>query len=132
MKHDQSSDASPAHGGARRIQALLEVLCDRFEIVLLSDEADLYTAASASYFKKLSSVHLVGGRLDDAQSQNRSERIVAHSHRGLADHLKWLTDVYNPAIVQIEYVELSKLVKWRNGVSCRRASILPLAIQGFP
>ena len=108
----------PSHGGARRLEALFEVLRDRFEIVLLSDEADLYTAAGVPYFKTLASAHLVGGRVDAAHPQNRSERIVTHSHGGLAEHLKFLMEVYSPAIIQIEYVELSKLIELRTGASC--------------
>ena len=109
----------PSHGGARRIHALLEILSDKFSIVLLSDEADLYTSASIPYFKKLASVHLVGGRSEDAHPNHRTGRIVSHSHPSLAGHLRFLLASQQPTIVQIEYVELIKLVEEREDDACR-------------
>jgi hypothetical protein len=96
---------------------LLEALCDRFDVVLLSDEADLYSGASVKYFERLCSVHLVGGRQDDAHPKDRTGRITAHSHPALAGHLKFLIAACRPAAVQVEYVELSKLAELRSGDS---------------
>src|SRR5205814_1019395 len=40
----------PAHGGARRIHQLIERLSHTFDIMLLSDEAENYSAESFKYF----------------------------------------------------------------------------------
>ena len=104
----------PAHGGARRIHGILEALSERFDIVLLSDEIDLYTNTSTKYFAPLASVHLTGGRVETS-SNNRIDRIASHSHFVLAEQLRFLLAAYRPAIVQIEHVELSQLAAMRNG-----------------
>lgn len=108
----------PSHGGARRIHGMMEALCERFEIVLLSDEVELYTAGSVGYFAGLSSVHLVGGRPDGASLNDRTGRIAAHSHSVLIGHLTFLMAACEPAAVQIEYMELAKVVESRNSDSC--------------
>ena len=103
----------PAHGGARRLHGILETLSDRFDIVLLSDENILYTNKSSKYFASLASVHLTGGRREN-NSISRIDRIVNHSHPVLAEQLRFLLVAYRPALVQIEYIELSQLASLRD------------------
>ncbi len=103
----------PAHGGARRIHELIERITLDFDIVLLSDEAESYSDASLKYFEKCHLVCLVGGRKAPVHN-DRIERILTHSHPALARQLRTLVQIHNPDIVQIEYVELAKLVEMRD------------------
>lgn len=103
----------PAHGGARRIHELVDGLAREFDIMLLSDEAENYSDASLKYFEKCHLVCLVGGRRSPERN-GRIERILAHSHPALAKQLRALVQTHNPDIVQIEYVELAKLVEERD------------------
>jgi glycosyltransferase involved in cell wall biosynthesis len=103
----------PAHGGARRIHELIERCAREFDIILLSDEAENYTEASFKYFKSCHIVSLVGGR-EAPKTDHRIERIQAHSHAALAVQLRRLVEVHAPDIVQIEYVELAKLIEHRD------------------
>jgi len=75
----------PAHGGAVRIHHLLLRLREDFQIVLISDEADSYSADSFKYFTGLSAIHLIGGRKDGAT--DRIARIQEHCHAALRDRL---------------------------------------------
>jgi GT2 family glycosyltransferase len=111
----------PAHGGARRIHELIDRLAQEFDIVLLSDEAENYSDASLKYFEKCHQVCLMGGR-KAPDHDGRIERILAHSHTALARQLRTLVQIHNPDIVQIEYVELVKLIEERD----RRPWILTL------
>ena len=104
----------PAHGGARRIQGLLEGLSEQFDIVLLSDEIDAYSGASTKYFPALASIHLMGGRPGSAGA-GRIDRIRNHSHKALVAQLRFLLASCRPAVVQIEYVELCRLAAQRSG-----------------
>jgi len=105
----------PSHGAARRLHGILEALSGGFDVVLLSDEVDGYTSASAKYFVPLASVHLTGGRSVERNAGSRMERIENHSHSALAAQLRFLIAGFQPELVQIECVELSKLVEIRNG-----------------
>jgi GT2 family glycosyltransferase len=105
----------PSHGAARRLHGILEALSGSFDVVLLSDEIDGYTTASTKYFAPLASVHLTGGRLVERNAGSRTERIANHCHSALAGQLRSLIAGYQPELVQIECVELSKLVETRNG-----------------
>jgi GT2 family glycosyltransferase/glycosyltransferase involved in cell wall biosynthesis len=103
----------PAHGGARRIHELIARLAQDFDIILLSDEPENYSGESFKYFCNCHLVCLVSGRTLPARD-TRIDRILAHSHAALAAQLQELVRVHNPDIVQIEYVELSKLVELRD------------------
>jgi GT2 family glycosyltransferase/glycosyltransferase involved in cell wall biosynthesis len=103
----------PAHGGAVRLRHLLAHLGADHQIVLLSDEAEAYTEASRPYLAPLAAVHLVSGRRARARGADRIARIREHGHRALAEELDALVARYRPAIVQVEFVELSALVRWR-------------------
>jgi GT2 family glycosyltransferase len=105
----------PAHGGAIRIAELLRTLREHFRVVLLSDEEPLYTPDSVPYFAGLHAVHLVGGRPaeDPANVGQRIPRILNHSHPRLRDELRRLLESYEPAVVQVEFVELAAAVEER-------------------
>ena len=105
----------PSHGAARRLHGILEALSGSFHVVLLSDEIDGYTSASSKYFEPLASVHLTGGRPGERNAGGRIGRIANHSHSALAKQLRFLIAGYQPELVQIECVELSKLVEIRKG-----------------
>jgi GT2 family glycosyltransferase len=115
----------PEHGGARRIVSLLEHLSRRFEIHLLSDEENLYSAAAVARFRDVVwSVHLAGGRPDPAPGfQDRVSRIRTHAHRGLRRETQRLLALYRPDIVQVEYVELVALAE---GIASRTPWFLTL------
>ncbi len=102
----------PSHGGAVRLYNLIRTLTQHFDVVLLSDEADQYVEGSLKYFDGLASVHLIGGRQDSA-GDGRIQRIVSHSHSGLMQVLQMLLERYAPDLVQVEFVELAKLVEAR-------------------
>ncbi|HYR89439.1 MAG TPA: glycosyltransferase [Terriglobia bacterium] len=112
----------PAHGGARRMHELIERLSQDFDIILLSDESEHYSNASFKYFEKCHLVSLISGRQASADPYGRIARIITHSHPVLAAQLRALILMYDPDIVQIEYVELAKLVEMRD----RRPWILTL------
>ena len=105
----------PAHGGAIRIAELLRRLAARYRIVVLSDEERLYTKESAAHFAGLDAVHLVGGRPAERPSDvgRRIPRILNHTHAAFRAELRRVLASYEPAIVQIEYVELAAAVEER-------------------
>jgi GT2 family glycosyltransferase len=103
----------PAHGGARRIHELIERLAHAFDIILLSDESENYSKESFKYFQTCHLVCLVGGR-QVPERDDRISRILDHSHSALAAQLRALLRIHDPDIVQIEYIELAKLVEGRD------------------
>lgn len=105
----------PVHGGAKRIQRLAAVLSERMDVVLLSDERNLYDARSQGWFSTFSSVHLVGGRPPEPEgkARNRIARIQSHSHRRLRTELVRLMETRRPQAVILEYMELAGLVDAR-------------------
>ncbi len=104
----------PSHGGAMRLHNLIRGISHRFSVVLLSDEADRYSGCILKYFEGLASVHLVDGRLDDAEP-GRIQRIHSHSHPELKAALRMLIARYAPALVQVEFLELAKLTDVKQG-----------------
>ena len=104
----------PAHGGARRIHELIDRLAGEFDIILLSDESEHYSNASFKYFQKCHLVSLVRGR-KARPDYGRINRILSHSNRTLAASLQSLIAACDPDIVQIEYVELAKLIEMKDG-----------------
>jgi len=107
----------PTHGGAVRIAELLRALTTEFRVVLLSDESALYTADSLHYFRDAHAVHLVAARPREMpiNAPDRIRRILNHCHPSLRTELKRLIECYEPAIVQIEFVELAAMVIARSG-----------------
>lgn len=109
----------PAHGGARRIAELIERLSESFDIILLSDERSSYDEQSKKWFSRLCAVHLVEGRGDkkDQVPQSIADRINRHAWPGLRLQLRRLIALYSPDIVQVEFVELARLVEERDSHS---------------
>ena len=107
----------PAHGGARRIAELAARLAGDADLILLSDERSLYNPASEAFFAAFRSVHLVEGRGDQAADATLPwpQRLQRHAHMALRAELERLIAVYDPDIVQIEFMELAGLRPQRKG-----------------
>ncbi len=107
----------PAHGGARRIAELVARLSNTVEFILLGDERSLYGAASQPWFAHFAAIHLVEGRGDVIGEKPLPllQRIQRHAHPKLRAELARLVAVYDPDIVQIEFMELAALVEQRQG-----------------
>jgi hypothetical protein len=75
------------HGGARRIEGLLQRLRHEFDIVLVTDEASLYDARSFAHFDGLREVVMVQRpeRTGSKACIHLNERVEAHCHRALMD-----------------------------------------------
>ena len=107
----------PAHGGARRIAELVVRLADRVEFILLSDERSLYSLASEPWLAHVRATHLIEGRGDrptDAP-MTLAERMQRHAWPGLRSELDRLIALYDPDIVQVEFMELALLADQLNG-----------------
>ena len=107
----------PAHGGARRIAELVAGLADRVDFILLSDERSLYSLASEPWLQHVRATHLIEGRGDrptDAP-MTLSERMQRHAWPGLRSELERLIALYDPDIVQVEFMELALLADQRSG-----------------
>lgn len=101
----------PAHGGARRVAELCQRLAERVDLILLSDERSLYGPASESYLSAFRAVHLVEGRGDRKGEAPLAwpERLQRHAHPKLRAELERLIAVYDPDLVQLEFIELASL-----------------------
>lgn len=101
----------PAHGGARRIAELTRRLADQVDLILLSDERSLYHAGSTDYYAPFRAVHLVEGRDDQVGEAVLPwpARLQRHAHPRLRAELARLLAVYQPDIVQLEFMELAAL-----------------------
>lgn len=103
------------HGGARRVAALLNTLRRDHDIVLVSDEAWLYDARSFASFSGLRGIRLV--QRDDAGNAGARSTIDArmrdHLHGELVRTVAGAIADHQPALVQVEYAELSGLVTMR-------------------
>jgi GT2 family glycosyltransferase len=101
----------PRHGGARRIEGLLQRLRCEFDIVLVTDEASLYDARSFAHFDGLHAVILVQRPegADTKSAADLSDRMKAHCHAALTDGVQQALLRYHPDLVQIEHVELAAL-----------------------
>lgn len=102
----------PAHGGARRVAELTRRLADHVDLILLSDERSLYGAESEDGFAPFRAVHLVEGRGDQAGEAALPwpERLPRHAHPRLRAELERLLAVYQPDVVQLEFMELAALL----------------------
>ncbi len=106
----------PCHGGAVRLHNLISAISDRFNVILLSDEADEYSECSLKYFAQLGSVHLVAGRSND-DAAGRIQRIESHSHSNLKAAMEMIVAAHAPALVQVEFIELAKLIEAKHGMT---------------
>lgn len=104
----------PRHGGARRIAELLTELRRHYDVVFVSDEAVLYDARSLPFIDGLYAVRLVQ-RVDSAVSSGGTlaDWVARHCHPRLIATVRTAIDRYQPAVVQIEHVELAPLVRIR-------------------
>ena len=107
----------PAHGGARRIAELVAGLSDRVDFILLSDERSLYSVASEPWLKHVRATHLIEGRGDRPSDapMTLTERMQRHAWPGLRSELERLIALYDPDIVQVEFMELALLADQRSG-----------------
>ncbi len=103
----------PRHGGARRIEGLLQRLRQEFDIVLVTDEASLYDARSFGHFDGLHAVVFVQRPEKADRSTDLGERMQAHCHGALTNAVQSALLRYQPDLVQIEHVELAALSKLR-------------------
>lgn len=110
----------PSHGGARRVAELARRLADEYDVILLSDERSAYADGLEPAFAGLSAVHLVEGRGDQPGDppQDLPTRLRRHVHPRLRDELDRLIAVYQPAVVQVEFMELAGLGVSRPGDAC--------------
>jgi GT2 family glycosyltransferase/glycosyltransferase involved in cell wall biosynthesis len=101
----------PAHGGARRVAELVTRLSDRVDFILLSDERSLYTIASEPWLRHVMATHLVEGRGDRPTDAplTLSQRMQRHAWPELRSELERLIALYDPDIVQVEFIELARL-----------------------
>lgn len=105
----------PAHGGARRIAELARRLQPFLNLILLSDEQQAYTACTPGDLAVFQSAHLLQARNDKAGQALASlpERMRSHAPRGLRHKLRKLQQEYGIDLVQIEFMEASRLVEER-------------------
>ena len=78
----------------------------------MSDERNLYDAPSENGYAPFSSVYLVGGRPAEpvGLETNRIARIQSHSHQALKEELCRVIDLYQPAVVVVEHMELAGVI----------------------
>ena len=95
-----------------RTHRLAVELARDFDVVLLSDELDLYGEPHAIDHAPFASVHLVRGRPDASPRvpAGRIARVEAHSHPALKGELRRILDMYRPVAVLVEHMELAGLV----------------------
>lgn len=105
----------PAHGGARRIAEMVSRLADRIDFILLGDERSLYSIASEPWLARLRATHLVEGRGDGVEepSLTLEQRLARHAWPELRAEVLRLIALYDPDIVQIEFMELARLAEER-------------------
>ncbi|UXI69698.1 glycosyltransferase [Tahibacter amnicola] len=107
----------PAHGGARRVAELVKRLHRDVDFILLSDERSLYSAESEPGLSMFLATHLVEGRGDRAGEAplDLIQRLERHCWPHLKRELERLIALYDPDIVQIEFMELARLAELRRG-----------------
>lgn len=107
----------PAHGGARRVAELMSRVGAEAQVTLLSDERSAYSIASEPWFGRFAAVHLIEGRgeLAGQAVADLATRIERHAHARLRAELARLIAVYEPDVVQIEFMELAALASGRTG-----------------
>jgi GT2 family glycosyltransferase len=105
----------PRHGGARRIAELLRAAAQRFDVVLITDEASLYDVTSFAHLDGLYAVHLVQRDEDPRPAGDAAlpQRMETHCHPALVAAVENALADYDPALVQVEHLELAPLVRSR-------------------
>jgi GT2 family glycosyltransferase len=101
----------PSHGSAVRTHRLASELARDFEVILLSDEADLYREPPGGDFAPFGAVHWVRGRpAERGDGDRRIARIESHSHPRFRQALARLVDLHEPCLVMVEHAELAGLI----------------------
>ncbi|TLY48981.1 MAG: glycosyltransferase [Gammaproteobacteria bacterium] len=105
----------PSHGGARRVAELVMRLSDRIDFILLSDERSLYSIKSEPWLRHVLATHLVEGRGDRSTDAPLTllQRMQRHAWPELRIELERLVALYDPDIVQVEFMELALLADQR-------------------
>lgn len=105
----------PSHGGARRVAELVSRLRDRYDFILLSDEASLYDEDAREGLVQFRAFHLIEGRGDLVGEGPLSfrERMQRHAWPRLRTTLQHLIESYRPNLIQIEFMELARLIEDR-------------------
>ncbi|MEP7205517.1 MAG: glycosyltransferase [Casimicrobiaceae bacterium] len=101
------------HGGARRIAELLRGLLGRYDVVLVSDEAEGHDPRSFAGFDGLLGVYLVQRRSDETGApteQPLDARIATHVHDALRTAVRTAIETHRPDVIQVEHAELAPLV----------------------
>jgi GT2 family glycosyltransferase len=104
----------PSHGGARRITELAKRLAPHVNLLLLSDESEVYKNCVSEDFSAFTSVHLLKAR-KDMPGQALRMRMDDHAAKGLRYELRRLQQQHKIDLVQIEFMEASLLVEERLG-----------------
>jgi len=105
----------PLHGGAVRTQRLAVELAREFEVILLSDERDLYGAPDEAWYAPFAEVRLLRARPGEpaGRTAGRIARIRSHSRPELKEALARIVARHRPAAVLVEHMELAGLVAIR-------------------
>jgi len=108
----------PAHGGARRIAELVSRLSDRVDFFLLGDERSLYTPDPTPWLRKVRATRLVEGRGDRIGEAplTLAQRMRRHAWPALRSELERMITLYDPHVVQVEFMELALLAEQRSAV----------------
>ena len=102
----------PRHGGARRVAETLKSLAADHDVILVSDEAQLYDAGSFAHMDGLAAVHLVqrGAEAPGPADPSLDARRRTHCHPGLVAAVDAALDRHAPGLVVAEHFELADLV----------------------
>ena len=104
----------PRHGGAVRTHRLAQQLARTYDVVLASDEADLYRDMADRDREPFSMVHFVPARpMPSNAGPARISRIESHSSEAFGKSLRTLGALYSPAAIVVEHVELAALIRSR-------------------
>jgi len=105
----------PVHGGAVRTHRLAVELAREFDVILLSDERDLYGPPDETWYAPFAAVHLLRARPGEpaGRAAGRVRRIRSHSRPELAAALARIVAWHRPVAVVVEHMELAGLVATR-------------------
>lgn len=100
------------HGGAVRSLQMAQSLSAQYDVILLSDEREIYPDCAPLIDAPFSAVHLVSGRpeLPTAQRPDRVLRMRSHAHRALRSELRRIVETRRPLAVIVEHMELGDLI----------------------
>ncbi|HTR00174.1 MAG TPA: glycosyltransferase [Candidatus Acidoferrum sp.] len=106
----------PAHGGARRIVELARRVSRHVNLVLLSDERVGYANCRIEDYTMFQAIHLVQARIDIAgqREQDLAERMQTHTPALLQRALQFLQRYYLVDLVQVEFMEATRLIDTRD------------------